>query len=120
MYGDYPETMKKNVGSRLPSFNSMESRLVKGSADFLAINFYVAAKVKDSPRSLWIHPRDYAADVAVELDCMPQQVVPFLFLQTYILHIFCIHGSFAEECDRIWGEASAQMKMNYSLSDLLQ
>lgn len=80
MYGDYPESMKKNVGSRLPSFNGIESRLVKGSADFFAINFYFTSKVKDSPRSLDIHPRDYKFDIAVELDCMdPDKLFPFLF-----------------------------------------
>lgn len=78
MYGDYPETMKKNVGSRLPSFNGVESRLVKGSADFLGINFYFAAKVKDSPWSLDINPRDYKTDMAVELDCMPRHIGVFL------------------------------------------
>ncbi|KAK4790838.1 hypothetical protein SAY86_031251 [Trapa natans] len=74
MYGEYPETMKKNVGSRLPSFNSLESRLIKGSADFLAFNFYFAAKVKDNPRSLQIHPRDYSADMAAELSMSLQNV----------------------------------------------
>ncbi|XP_031402108.1 beta-glucosidase 11-like isoform X2 [Punica granatum] len=79
IYGDYPETMKKIVGSRLPSFDQIESRLVKGSADFLAINFYFAEKVKDSPQSLEIQPKDYKADIAVELDCTPNKFVPFLY-----------------------------------------
>ncbi|PKI57821.1 hypothetical protein CRG98_021888 [Punica granatum] len=65
--------MKKIVGSRLPSFDQIESRLVKGSADFLAINFYFAEKVKDSPQSLEIQPKDYKADIAVELDCQRMQ-----------------------------------------------
>ncbi|XP_031402103.1 beta-glucosidase 11-like isoform X3 [Punica granatum] len=77
MYGDYPEIMKKNVGSRLPSFNRIESRLVKGSTDFLAVNFYFAAKVKDSPWSLDIQLRDYNADIAVKLDFSLKNVTQF-------------------------------------------
>ncbi|KEH27930.1 glycoside hydrolase family 1 protein [Medicago truncatula] len=38
-FGDYPYIMKKNVGSRLPSFTAKESNLIKSSIDFLGINF---------------------------------------------------------------------------------
>ncbi|RYR50966.1 hypothetical protein Ahy_A06g026025 [Arachis hypogaea] len=38
IFWDYPNTMKKNVGSRLPVFTKSESNLVKGSIDFLGIN----------------------------------------------------------------------------------
>lgn len=88
MFGDYPKTMKKNVGSRLPSFDRIESRLVKGSADFLAINFYLASKVKDNPWSLDVHPRDYKTDIAVQLDSMPQNIVLFLPFPPLHLRIF--------------------------------
>ncbi|KAK4849049.1 hypothetical protein QYF36_020236 [Acer negundo] len=37
VFGDYPITKKKNVGSRLPIFSNRESKLVKGSFDFLGI-----------------------------------------------------------------------------------
>jgi beta-glucosidase len=36
--GDYPESCKKQLGTRLPSFSEEEMALVKGSADFLGIN----------------------------------------------------------------------------------
>jgi beta-glucosidase len=36
--GDYPESCKKQLGNRLPSFSEGERTLVKGSADFLGIN----------------------------------------------------------------------------------
>ncbi|XLR11558.1 hypothetical protein S83_039496 [Arachis hypogaea] len=67
IFGDYPETMKKNVGSRLPIFTESESNLVKGSIDFLGMNFYFSYFVKDNPKSLYINDRDYIADMAVEL-----------------------------------------------------
>ncbi|CAI8618537.1 unnamed protein product [Vicia faba] len=45
-FGEYPRTMKKNVGSRLPFFTSRESNLVKGSIDFLGVNFYNTFYIK--------------------------------------------------------------------------
>lgn len=36
--GDYPESCKTQLGSRLPSFSEEEKMLVKGSADFIGIN----------------------------------------------------------------------------------
>jgi beta-glucosidase len=44
--------MKKNVGSRLPSFIAKESNLIKSSIDFLGINFYSLKYVKNNPASL--------------------------------------------------------------------
>ncbi|XP_019463753.1 PREDICTED: beta-glucosidase 11-like [Lupinus angustifolius] len=66
-FGEYPDTMKKNVGSRLPLFSKSESNLVKSSIDYLGINYYFSFYVKDSPDSLQINDRDYTADVGVEL-----------------------------------------------------
>uniref|UniRef100_A0A7N1A6P2 Beta-glucosidase n=1 Tax=Kalanchoe fedtschenkoi TaxID=63787 RepID=A0A7N1A6P2_KALFE len=39
-YGDYPATMRSIVGDRLPKFTQSESSLVKGSMDFLGLNYY--------------------------------------------------------------------------------
>lgn len=41
-YGDYPRSMRSLVGKRLPKFTKEESRLVKGSFDFLGLNYYTA------------------------------------------------------------------------------
>ena len=38
--GDYPQLMKDIVGDRLPKFTDEERSLVKGSADFFAVNHY--------------------------------------------------------------------------------
>ncbi|CAL5210699.1 unnamed protein product [Lathyrus oleraceus] len=67
IFGVYPDSMKKNVGSRLPYFTIKESNLVKGSIDFLGINFYYALYIKNNPKSLQKKDRDYTADMAVEL-----------------------------------------------------
>ncbi|KQK22930.1 beta-glucosidase 6 [Brachypodium distachyon] len=39
-FGDYPETMRKRVGERLPRFTPEEAELVKGALDFVGINHY--------------------------------------------------------------------------------
>jgi len=62
--------MKKNVGSRLPSFTVKESNLIKSSIDFLGINFYNLIYVKNSPTSLNMEDRDYMQDMAVEITSM--------------------------------------------------
>ncbi|XP_027928105.1 beta-glucosidase 11-like isoform X1 [Vigna unguiculata] len=67
IFGDYPDIMKKNAGSRLPSFIQKESNLVKGSIDFLGINFYFSYYVKDSPDNLKKENRDYLADFSAKL-----------------------------------------------------
>lgn len=69
-FGEYPDSMKKNAGSRLPSFTQKESNLVQGSIDFLGINFYYSFYVKNNPRSLHMEDRDFIADMSVELQGM--------------------------------------------------
>ncbi|KAK3004615.1 hypothetical protein RJ639_019133 [Escallonia herrerae] len=40
--GDYPKSMKALVGCRLPKFTPQESRMIKGTYDFIALNYYTA------------------------------------------------------------------------------
>ncbi|KFK29802.1 hypothetical protein AALP_AA7G181200 [Arabis alpina] len=51
IFGDYPDSMKRTIGTRLPIFTEEESELVKGSADFLGIIYYFAATVTKSKPS---------------------------------------------------------------------
>ncbi|XP_015081303.1 furcatin hydrolase-like [Solanum pennellii] len=39
-YGNYPEIMCKIVGNRLPKFTIEEAEMVKGSSDFMGLNYY--------------------------------------------------------------------------------
>ncbi|KAF8006476.1 hypothetical protein BT93_K0696 [Corymbia citriodora subsp. variegata] len=66
IYGDYPSTMKQNVGSRLPVFTPLESKQVKGSADFLGVIYYSSVIIEDKPSSLEGEPRDFNQDMAIE------------------------------------------------------
>lgn len=47
-YGDYPKIMRVMVGDRLPRFTEEEVRMVRGSYDFLGLNYYTARYVQDS------------------------------------------------------------------------
>ncbi|XP_022889326.1 beta-glucosidase-like [Olea europaea var. sylvestris] len=47
--GDYPESMKERVGTRLPIFTSQEEKLVKGSYDFLGVNYYTSYYAVNHP-----------------------------------------------------------------------
>lgn len=39
-YGEYPASMRALVGKRLPKFTPEQVKLVKGSMDFLGMNYY--------------------------------------------------------------------------------
>ncbi|XP_042987666.1 hydroxyisourate hydrolase-like isoform X3 [Carya illinoinensis] len=67
VFGDYPTTMKQNVGSRLPAFTNLESKLVKGSFDFIGLIHYNNMYVRDRCSSLKMEYRDYDLDAAIEL-----------------------------------------------------
>ncbi|PNX83388.1 beta-glucosidase 24-like protein, partial [Trifolium pratense] len=47
--GDYPSSMRSLVGSRLPKFSKHQSKLVKGSFDFLGLNYYTSNYATDAP-----------------------------------------------------------------------
>ncbi|KAJ4959958.1 hypothetical protein NE237_019868 [Protea cynaroides] len=52
IFGDYPSSMKKRVGSRLPTFSKAEGYLVKGSLDFVGINHYTTFYAKSNTTHL--------------------------------------------------------------------
>ena len=47
--GDYPDSMRRLVGERLPEFTQEEKRLVRGSADFFALNHYTTHYASATP-----------------------------------------------------------------------
>lgn len=47
--GEYPKSMRTNVGSRLPEFTSEEAKMVKGSFDFLGLNYYTSNYAANIP-----------------------------------------------------------------------
>ncbi|CAM9555471.1 unnamed protein product [Discosporangium mesarthrocarpum] len=45
-FGHYPESMAQAVGDRLPRFSEEESRGLRGSCDFLGVNYYTSRYVR--------------------------------------------------------------------------
>ncbi|KAK4379637.1 hypothetical protein RND71_001499 [Anisodus tanguticus] len=41
-YGDYPESMCQIVRNRLPKFTTEQAEMVKGSSDFMGLNYYTS------------------------------------------------------------------------------
>lgn len=76
MFGDYPQTMKKNVGSRLPSFTKRESKLLKGAFDFFGLNHYSSAYVEDDSSGPLPNQREFNTDMFVKFRRMIKSSLP--------------------------------------------
>ena len=66
-YGDYPPIMRELVKERLPKFTRAEAALIKGSMDFLRLNYYTTNYAKDNPKAPGPQPSyltDYRADLS--------------------------------------------------------
>jgi len=66
-FGDYPQSMKDAVGSRLPRFTKAQKAKLKDSTDFVGINYYTSFFAKadqkvDSRNPTW------ATDALVEFE----------------------------------------------------
>ncbi|KAL2332203.1 hypothetical protein Fmac_019784 [Flemingia macrophylla] len=48
--GNYPKSMRSLVGKRLPKFSKQQVRLVKGSFDFLGVNYYTSNYASNAPK----------------------------------------------------------------------
>ncbi|CAE8640603.1 unnamed protein product [Polarella glacialis] len=48
-FGDYPESMQRAVGSRLPCFSDAERSMLKDSWDYFAINHYTSRYARGPP-----------------------------------------------------------------------
>ncbi|KAA8515714.1 hypothetical protein F0562_018675 [Nyssa sinensis] len=49
VYGDYPQSMRAIVGKRLPRFTAEQAKLLKGSFDFIGLNYYTANYAANVP-----------------------------------------------------------------------
>ncbi|KAJ9697880.1 hypothetical protein PVL29_007146 [Vitis rotundifolia] len=65
-YGDYPHSMRSLVGKRLPKFSKEQSETLKGSYDFLGLNYYTANYAAHSPHDNSINP-SYSTDAHAKL-----------------------------------------------------
>ncbi|CAN6557093.1 unnamed protein product [Malus baccata var. baccata] len=77
VFGDYPDVMKKIVGSRIPVFTSLESRIVRGSFDFIGLNYYNILNIKDYSSTLKMETRDFMADSAIKISPLDNGTTTF-------------------------------------------
>ncbi|MGJ2543740.1 family 1 glycosylhydrolase, partial [Salmonella enterica subsp. enterica serovar Paratyphi A] len=63
--GHYPHSMRKYVGSRLPEFSEIESEKLRGSFDFLGVNYYTAQYVSDASNTI-VETLSYTTDPKVK------------------------------------------------------
>lgn len=60
--GEYPVRMRKLVGNRLPKFTREQSEILKGSFDFIGVNYYTARFTHSIPFASNIVNKSYDAD----------------------------------------------------------
>ncbi|VAH33312.1 unnamed protein product [Triticum turgidum subsp. durum] len=84
--GDYPGSMKELVGNRLPRFTKKQSKLVKGSFDFIGINYYTTNYADSLPLSNGLR-NSYSTDAQANLTGVrngvpigPQAASPWLYV----------------------------------------
>lgn len=58
LFGKYPLSVKQFVQDRLPEFSDQESTDIKGSFDFIGVNYYVTAYVMDKSIAVPPPPSD--------------------------------------------------------------
>ncbi|XVE64323.1 hypothetical protein DITRI_Ditri07aG0092300 [Diplodiscus trichospermus] len=64
IFGEYPKMMRTLVGRRLPKFTEAQAKMLKGSIDFLGVNYYTANYAENVPPS---NTTNYANDSRAKL-----------------------------------------------------
>eukprot|EP00268_Persea_americana_P061809 TRINITY_DN7860_c0_g1_i2.p1 TRINITY_DN7860_c0_g1~~TRINITY_DN7860_c0_g1_i2.p1 ORF type:complete len:525 (-),score=57.20 TRINITY_DN7860_c0_g1_i2:101-1675(-) len=84
--GKYPFSMRSLIGDRLPRFTKEQAHMVKGSFDFIGLNYYSALYATDLPLSN-SHRKTYVTDANVTITAWrngiaigPQAASPWLFI----------------------------------------
>lgn len=75
IYGTYPATMTSIVGSRLPKFTAAQSKLLKGSIDFLGVNYYTTNYAENNPLTSTVN-QSYTTDNHATLSSTNKNGVP--------------------------------------------
>lgn len=82
-YGDYPQTMRSLVGSRLPKFSREQSSMLKGSFDFLGLNYYTSSYAANAPSFKNGEP-NYGTDSLVNMTSKSIIEVQYSYLRFFI------------------------------------
>jgi beta-glucosidase/6-phospho-beta-glucosidase/beta-galactosidase len=89
IYGDYPERIKSILGNRLPKFTEAQSKLVKGSIDFLGLSYYSAgyAEIVSSSNGVNV---TFFTDVQSNITNVNTQKLSPFSISIRILSISCL------------------------------
>jgi len=102
--GDYPVSMRTLVGNRLPNITKEQSKLIKGSFDFIGLNYYTTNYASHLSPSNGLNT-SYSTDSRANLTGVrngvpigPQAASPWLFiypqgLRDLLLHIKQYYGN---------------------------
>ncbi|CAI0544101.1 unnamed protein product [Linum tenue] len=72
IYGVYPKSMRSLVGDRLPRFTEEQSDILRGSIDFLGLNYYTANYAEEAPAAARAsYSDDSRALLSTEKDGVP-------------------------------------------------
>ena len=81
MKGEYPRSMLRIAGNKMPSFSIEQRKRVKGSFDFLGVNYYSTLLVADIPSdNSSTYNADFMKDLSVKLIGRPDSDAHHLFI----------------------------------------
>ncbi|KAL0374689.1 UNVERIFIED_CONTAM: Oleuropein beta-glucosidase [Sesamum radiatum] len=95
--GDYPPVMRERAGSRLPKFTPEQVKLIKGSYDFMGLNYYTTYWAVYNPTPPGTQPTymtDQEVDFLMERDGIPigeQAASDWLFIVPYGIRNLILH-----------------------------
>ncbi|VAI73953.1 unnamed protein product [Triticum turgidum subsp. durum] len=104
-FGEYPATMRRLVGRRLPEFTKEQSDMLKGSYDFLGLNYYTSNYAQATARAPDRRQPSYGTDHRVNqtgyrngVPIGPPAYTPIFFnyppgLRELLLYIRRIYGN---------------------------
>lgn len=84
--GDYPSSMRSLVGSRLPKFSAYQVKLVRGSFDFIGLNYYASYYATNAPE-LGEGKSNYITDPLIILTrkCLYEDIVLIECIENFTL-----------------------------------
>ncbi len=95
-FGDYPQSIKVGARNRLPKFTEAQSNLLKGSIDFLGLNYYTSNYAESAPSTNSVNVT-FITDKSTTLTSMQNDnnnLFQFLYHSliiffTNLIHVLC-------------------------------
>ncbi|KAK9283146.1 hypothetical protein L1049_011377 [Liquidambar formosana] len=88
-YGHYPQVMRTLLGERLPKFTEEQSEMVKGSFDFIGMNYYTAHYAADDPSG---ESGDSHVKITTERDDIPIGPPGFVITRVFRILLFKVNS----------------------------